>query len=60
MIVFGGYFKSIKSNKIFEYRFEDNVWKEIELDNDEIDRKIEEVKKNMNEYDVITDTIMEG
>ncbi|CAI2362842.1 unnamed protein product [Moneuplotes crassus] len=60
MIIFGGYYKSLKSSKTFEYIFEENHWNEIELEVDEESKeKLEEIKQNMNEYDVITDTIME-
>lgn len=75
MIVFGGYYKSLKSNKIFEYKFENNYWKEVKLDDEGIEERLEELKKDvktikyfgefkqyhssMNEYDIITDTMME-
>lgn len=60
MIIYGGYYKSMKSSKTFEYIFEENHWNEIELEPDtEGKAKLEEVKQNMNEYDVVTDTIME-
>lgn len=59
MIVFGGYYKSMKTNKIFEYIFEDNLWHEILPDDHKAEEKIEELKQGMNEYDVITDTMME-
>lgn len=59
MIVFGGYYKSLKSNKIFEYSFLENFWKELKPSDHEADDRIEEMKDGMNEYDIITDTMME-
>lgn len=58
MIVFGGYYESLKSSKTFEYHFENNIWKEI-LTEGEGKEKLDEIKKGMNEYDILTDTIME-
>jgi len=49
----------MKSNKIFEYRFEENTWKELVSEDNEADERIKELEKDMNEYDVITDTMME-
>jgi hypothetical protein len=59
MIVFGGYYKSLKSCKTFEYTFEANSWKEILTEDEEAKLKIDKMRKGMNEYDVITDTMME-
>lgn len=60
MIVFGGYYKSLKSSKTFEYRFEDNLWRELQLTDENYEDKMEELKNGMNEYDIITDTMMES
>lgn len=59
MIVFGGYYKSMKTNRIFRYAFEDQSWDEVFPEDSKVEEKVEELKKGMNEYDVITDTMME-
>ena len=58
MIVYGGYYKSLKSSKTFEYNFEENIWKEIFTEG-EGKEKLDKMKKGMKEYEVLTDTIME-
>lgn len=44
---------------MFEYTFEENSWKELYTEDEEVMLKIKTMKKDMNEYDVITDTMME-
>jgi len=58
MIIFGGYYKSLKSSKTFEYNFDENSWREI-LSEEQGKDQIEQMKGEMNEYEVITDTMME-
>lgn len=60
MIVFGGYYRNLKTSKIFEYTFEHFFWRELNPEDEDGDEKLEEIKKSMKDYDVITDTMMEN